>query len=88
MTAPNGASAAASVLAPLPERMSDFLPLWHKRNAHIEARDAALSRRETEMLADGGVSPGRLLELADIAATHEAEVAAITAQMAALQYQP
>jgi hypothetical protein len=77
---PPGDSASVSVDRPHASRMGEFLPLWNKRNAHIEARDQARTRREV-LAAEGNADPDRLKELDDVAATHDAEAQACTAAM-------
>lgn len=77
---PAGDSAGASITRPHPSRMGEFLPLWNKRNAHIEAASAARARR-TVLAAEEGTPAERLQELDDIAAMHDSEVNACTAQM-------
>ena len=82
-----GDSAKVSTLRPRPEAMADFLPLWNKRIAHIEAADAARARMSV-LRAEGVATPDRLKELEDVVQTHVAEIATLTSQMAALQYNP
>lgn len=100
---PAGDSAAVSTLRPSPDKMAEFLPLWNKRNAHIEAADKARAqlaelRVEADAIAasvaDGSVPrergyqyADRIRELADVAQLHEAEAQSLTAQMQPLQYQ-
>ena len=80
----SGDVAAVKTLRPRPEAMQEFLPLWHKRNAHIEAASAARNRMEVLMKEDK-VDPDRIKELFDVAATHDVEADKCTEAMKPLQ---
>lgn len=82
-----GDNASVSTLRPKPESMAEFLPLWNKRIAHIEAADTTRARLAV-LVEEGNGAPDRLQELRDVIATHKAEIKTLTEQMAALQYSP
>lgn len=71
-------------LRPIPEKMAEFLPLWHARNAHIEAADAARAKLQA---LDPDADEQRIAEMGDAIAAHEAEIQRLTAQMRPLQHE-
>lgn len=99
-----GDASAVSTLRPRPECMSEFLPLWNKRIAHITAADAARTRAEALRPEADAVSAAalrgevplhvatqmvaKLQEEIDAAALHDAEAVACGEAMRALQYEP